>query len=250
MINLLSNAIKFTAEGRIRIQVEVQADGLHLSVSDTGMGISDEDTKRLFRPFDQLDTSTTRRFGGTGLGLAISSGLARQMGGRLSVDSDIGVGSTFSLHVPLPVVQAMVAETVSGPVADGETLRGIRVLAAEDIDINRLILEDILRSQGSSVSFAVNGQEAVERFQEGGEAAFDIVLMDIQMPLMDGYEATKRIHALIPDFPIIGLTAHAMREERERILAAGMLEHITKPIDPPQLTAAILNHARNLRRHD
>jgi signal transduction histidine kinase/DNA-binding response OmpR family regulator len=247
LVNLLSNAIKFTTVGEVRLQVARQDDCVTFAVTDTGIGISAEQLSRLFQSFEQADSSTTRRFGGTGLGLAISRNLAQQMGGEITVASVPGVGSTFTVSLPLPVAEARVGELASESVPWGlaeQRLAGLRLLAAEDLEVNRLVLEDLLIHEGAKVVFAENGQQALDRVQEAGAGGFDAVLMDVQMPVMDGYETTGHLRRLVPGLPVIGLTAHALTEERGRCFAAGMVEHVAKPIDVDELVAAILHHVK------
>ena len=243
LVNLLANAIKFTDRGEVRLQVTRKGEDIHFEVSDTGIGMTDEQVARLFRSFEQADNSTTRRYGGSGLGLAISQTLANQMDGEIVVTSTSGAGSTFTLRLPLPVTEPALPKPTLLLPASERRLEGLRLLAAEDVDMNRLVLEDLLSSEGAQVLFAENGQQAVEHLRERGASAFDAVLMDIQMPIMDGYQATEYLHQLAPGLPVIGLTAHALGEERDRCLAAGMVEHVTKPIDAAVLVAAILRHA-------
>jgi PAS domain S-box-containing protein len=243
LINLLANAVKFTDHGEVRLRVARREGIIEFKVMDTGIGLSQEQIGRLFQPFEQADGSTTRRHGGTGLGLAISRNLALAMGGDITVESSPGWGSVFTLRLPLPPATPAPGEPPRpAPVAE-RLLEGIRVLAAEDVEINRLVLEELLAPQGCRVDFAENGQAALERLEQVGEDAFDVVLMDVQMPVMDGYEATRRIRQRAPGLPVIGLTAHALEVERDRCLAAGMVEHITKPIDLDMLVAAIRRHA-------
>ncbi len=360
LVNLLGNAIKFTERGRVALEVRRDGADLSFRVADSGIGMSAEQQTRLFRPFEQADGSTTRRFGGTGLGLAISKRLADLMGGMIGVQSEPGRGSVFELRLPLkaeegtdpqphptacdafmlaglagdetqklrtaleaqgrrvccvdgaetalhtaccfPLLEAgclgqpEILAAVASAVRDGRRLAlavrpgeaqrlpdalreqaylieyplrarhlvdacaamersqtrtvpggrlaGLRVLAAEDNEVNRLILADILALERAHVAFAGNGREALEQLEAAGLAAFDVVLMDVQMPVMDGYEATHRLCELAPGLPVIGLTAHAMQEDRERCLAAGMVQHLTKPIDVDALVAAILRHCR------
>jgi PAS domain S-box-containing protein len=240
LANLLSNAVKFTERGEVRLHAMAIDDEIHFTVADTGIGMTPEQAARLFAPFEQGDSSTSRRFGGTGLGLAISRRLAVLMGGEIRVESVPGAGSRFTLHLPLPRSQPGPS---AGPIAvapGGLRLKGLRVLAAEDIEVNRLILEDLLVQEGARVVFAENGLQAVEAVRNAGATAFDVVLMDVQMPEMDGYTATSQILKIAPDLPVIGLTAHAMAAERHRCLAAGMREHVAKPIDPGALISAVL----------
>ena len=250
LINLLSNAVKFSEAGAVSLRVAHDGGGRHggdgdeiyFKVVDAGIGITPEQVARLFMPFEQADSSTTRRFGGSGLGLAISQNLAQRMGGQISVDSTPGAGSTFTLRLPLPRVQPPAAEGAGAAVAAvaGQRLAGLRLLAAEDVEVNRLVLEAMLAHEGVQVVFADHGLQALERLQEAGADGFDAVLMDVQMPVMDGYEATRRMLAYAPGLPVIGLTAHAMAEERDKCHAAGMVAHLSKPVDLDTLVEAIL----------
>ncbi len=241
LVNLLSNAVKFTNQGSIELRVSRTGDLVLFAVRDTGIGMSADQCRRLFQAFEQGDNTTTRQYGGSGLGLAISHQLATLMGGRLDVESAPGTGSTFLLQLPLP--EATGEATLQRPQASrGQQLAGVCVLAAEDLEVNRLVLADMLEHEGARVVFAEHGQEALMRLAEYGANAFDVVLMDIQMPVMDGYEATRRLRHMAPHLPVIGLTAHALPEERERCLAAGMVEHVSKPIDPATLLATIQAH--------
>jgi two-component system sensor histidine kinase/response regulator len=238
LLNLLSNAIKFTERGKVTLKVSVADKNVMFQVTDSGIGMSEDQIAKLFQAFEQADSSTTRKYGGTGLGLAISRNLARMMGGDITVASRLGSGSTFSLSLPLlSAVPADLPEPVSWEGV--HRLNGIRVLAADDVELNRLILEDQLSHEGAHVVLAHDGQQALERLEEAGVAAFDVVLMDVQMPVMDGLEATRRIAAIAPGLPVIGFTAHVMSEERERCLVAGMVDVVTKPVDMDQLVAAI-----------
>lgn len=242
LLNLLSNAIKFTEAGEVSLSVTREGCLTCFRVSDTGIGMDESMRARLFTPFEQADGSITRKCGGTGLGLAISRSLASLMHGSITVESRPGAGSVFTLALPLPQTRSPAAAEEICVVEPVRRLEGLRVLAAEDVEINRLILEDMLAHAGASVVFAENGSQALECLDEHGVSAFDVVLMDVQMPEMDGYEATRRIAALAPELPVIGLTAHALEEERETGLAAGMVDHVTKPINPVVLVAAIQRH--------
>ena len=241
LMNLTSNAIKFTRHGSVTLDVSKDDDHIVFRVIDTGIGMTPEQVARLFRPFEQADSSTTREYGGTGLGLVISRRLARLMGGNVSVISQPDKGSTFTVRLPLQEVDAPAIETSMKPAAENELrLQGLRVLAVEDVEINRVVLEDMLVSEGAEIEFAENGQQAVDFVSSNGNYA--IVLMDIQMPVMDGFEATRRIKQLEPDLPVIGLTAHVMAEQREQCLQAGMSDHISKPFDTEMLVAAMLEN--------
>jgi PAS domain S-box-containing protein len=240
LTNLLSNAVKFTERGEVSLSVARAGTEVVFRVADTGIGMTEGQVARLFCPFEQADSSTTRRFGGTGLGLAISQRLTRLMGGDITVESREGEGSTFTLRLPLPetvpraLPPASPAEHPQGP-----RLEGIRVLAAEDLEANRLILGDVLAHEGARVVFAENGRQALERLEQSGADSFDVVLMDVQMPVMGGHEAASLIRARVPNLPVIGLTAHALAEERDKCLASGMADHVAKPYEVDTLVSAI-----------
>jgi signal transduction histidine kinase/ActR/RegA family two-component response regulator/HPt (histidine-containing phosphotransfer) domain-containing protein len=241
LINLLGNAVKFTRQGDIRLVVRPLDGEISFSVIDTGIGVDESQIARLFDVFEQADGSTTRHDGGAGLGLAISKDLARMMGGRITAEGVPGKGSTFTLFLPLVETKA------AGVTADevriaGDRLAGMNVLAVEDNRLNRMVLRQMLEHEGARVVLARDGRQALDRLVEMGSGVFGVVLMDIQMPVMDGYEATRRIHEIAPDLPVIGLTAHALDEERERCLAAGMVAHVSKPVYVDDLVAALLQH--------
>jgi PAS domain S-box-containing protein len=253
LVNLLANAVKFTEAGAVQLRVarapvgrdEAAGDDLLFTVKDAGIGMTAEQVQRLFLPFEQADSSATRRFGGSGLGLAISHNLAQLMGGGISVESAPGRGSSFTLRLPLPPVEVAGPGPAASPLAalpgpaPGGRLAGLHVLAAEDVEVNRMVLETMLEHEGARVSFAENGQQVLDRLQGQPAGTFDVILMDVQMPVMDGYEATRRVRDLAPDLPVIGLTAHALADERARCLAVGMSAHVGKPIDLETLVAQI-----------
>jgi signal transduction histidine kinase/ActR/RegA family two-component response regulator len=244
LANLLSNAVKFTPEGKVALQVTAEDGMVLFRVSDTGIGMTPDALAKVFNAFEQADTSTTRKFGGTGLGLTLSRDLARLMGGNITARSESGKGSVFTLALPLPDA----SETASHDAATaqhhatGPRLTGLRLLAAEDMETNRAILEAMMRQEGADLASVENGKQAVDMLQKNGPKAFDAVLMDVQMPTMDGLEAARRIREFAPELPIIGLTAHATLEDHDRALEAGMVGYITKPIDTDALVAAILAH--------
>jgi signal transduction histidine kinase/CheY-like chemotaxis protein len=261
--NYLGNAIKFTDRGTVTVRLSgaPRAEGLYglrVSISDTGIGIEHGTIPRLFQKFSQADNSTTRRFGGTGLGLAICRELAQLMGGEVGVDSTPGKGSTFWFSadcripdvtiLPLPEVGAR-SRLLTLP---GE--RRLSLLVAEDNQINQVVIASMLRTAGHECDIAKDGEEAIAAVQAG---AYDGVLMDIHMPVIDGVEATRRIRQLgekYAQLPIIALTANAMAGDEERYLGLGMTDYVPKPIDPDRLTLAlrrsIATDAAAIRRGD
>jgi PAS domain S-box-containing protein len=243
LLNLLTNAVKFTEAGHITLSAALEGSQLVFKVIDTGIGMDAEQLARLFTPFQQADGSTTRKFGGTGLGLAITKRILELMGGEIQVESQPGAGSTFEFR--FPYVEATPRAVEPAPVTSTTTerpLAGIAILVAEDEPVNQIVLETNLVEDGARVVVVGNGREAVERVSQDGAKAYDIVLMDVQMPEMDGYEATRRILARVPGLPIIGQTAHAMAEEKAKCLDAGMVDHIAKPIDAKALVKMVLQH--------
>jgi CheY-like chemotaxis protein len=214
-------------------------DGLRFVVADTGIGIPAEKLPMLFQKFTQADGSNTRRFGGTGLGLAICRELALLMKGKIDVDSTEGEGSVFTVDLPVPMIEA--SGLVTGQPAVIEDDRPLRVLAAEDIPTNQLVLRTIMQSFGVDLEMVDNGAQAVEAWKR---SAFDIILMDIQMPEMDGVAATRAIRAEEAATgrartPIIAVSANAMPHHAREYLAAGMDAHVAKPIELAKLHAAI-----------
>ena len=242
LINLISNAVKFTEKGSIFLDVHRESEFSLFKVRDTGIGMSAEQLIRLFTPFHQFENTLTRNHEGTGLGLSISSRLAGLMGGEIKVLSEPGVGSEFILRLPMQVGRgnSSAAEVHIGPdVSRERRLAGIRVLVADDVRINRTIVEALLEDEGAIVTTATDGMQAVEAVSGRGKDAFDLILMDLEMPKMDGRQATRRIRASHPALPIIGLTAHVSEEERERSLQSGMDDQLVKPVLPETLVAAI-----------
>lgn len=243
LLNLLANAVKFTERGKVTLTIQSEDELTVFRVIDTGHGIPADMQDQLFMPFRQGDNSTTRKFGGTGLGLAISQGLADRMGGRIALEHSDSSGSTFALKLPLVVTDSPGIPKNSNLAPDTiRDLHGIRILIVEDNQLNRMVMEDMLTHAGASVMFAEHGRRAVELLSEQGAGSCDVVLMDIQMPVMDGYEATSRIRQLAPDLPVIGVTAHALEDERQRCLEAGMVDHITKPVSIIDLASVISRH--------
>jgi CheY-like chemotaxis protein/anti-sigma regulatory factor (Ser/Thr protein kinase) len=237
LLNLLTNAIKFTEAGSVRIQVAID-DGasLRFSVTDTGIGIPDDRQAQLFQDFYQVDRSTTRRYGGTGLGLAIVKRLAAAMGGTIGVESVVGQGSTFWFTAELPIVE--MATATAAP-ADRPSIAPRRILVAEDVPANQMIVRGLLEIDGHAVTVAANGVEAVAAMRAGD---FDLVLMDMQMPVMDGIDAALAIRRLDTDaaeIPIVAVTANAMAEDIDRCRAVGMNDHLAKPIELEALRRAV-----------
>ncbi len=255
LVNLASNALKFTERGRIELRViprqeTAMAQRLRFEVSDTGIGISPAALAQLFQPFTQADASTTRRFGGTGLGLSISKRLVEMMGGTIGASSTPGAGSTFWFELPLARV-ATDAPTHTPPITApapaaprGPRLSGLRVLGVDDNRLNLFLLERALQLEGASVHLAADGQQALQtlRAHPGG---FDVVLMDIQMPVMDGLTATREIRQdpALRDLPVIALTAGVLGEEREAARNAGMDDFLAKPLDLTAMVAMLRPYA-------
>jgi len=256
LMNLLGNAIKFTEAGSIRVVFAMQesegGNRLLIRVKDTGIGIPEETLPQLFQPFSQADTSTTRRFGGTGLGLQISRRLANLLGGTITVSSKVGLGSEFTLSIETgdltgtamlspKQIKTRVAGTPSLPSVestpsrtDADTLEGVRVLLCEDGPDNQRLITHYMTKAGAEVQLAQNGQVAIDRLNADSEP-FDLILMDMQMPVLDGYSATRQLRELGRTLPIIALTAHAMPGDRTKCLEAGCDEFLTKPINRQQL---------------
>jgi signal transduction histidine kinase/ActR/RegA family two-component response regulator len=247
LMNLLNNAVKFTDRGRIDVEVSLlgrDADGaLHLrfDVHDTGIGIAPEHLGSVFDAFTQADASTTRRHGGSGLGLAIAKELVELMGGRLGVDSRLGAGSTFWFELSLRPADDGVSEAVSQPLPFDDSVLSARVLLAEDDTINQMVVEAMLTRLGCEVDIAEDGAAACSA---AARTRYDMILMDCHMPVMDGFEATRRIrddeaHRHAARTPIVALTADALAGDRERCLDAGMDDYITKPVSGATLAGAV-----------
>jgi PAS domain S-box-containing protein len=251
LLNLTGNAVKFTEHGRVSLKVSVLNRSstratLAIDIADTGIGIATEALSSLFKEFNQLDGSINRRFGGTGLGLTISKRLITLMGGDIGVESELGAGSRFRMTVPLDLATKEAADAGSpnrenaGDLALVVAGRRLRVLLAEDNRTNQLVVATMLENEGCRVDVAANGLEAVEAVRQ---RAYDIVLMDMMMPEMDGLSATKAIRCLDEangrDVPILAVTANAFAHDREACLAAGMNGFVTKPVSASKLAAAI-----------
>jgi CheY-like chemotaxis protein len=235
LLNLLGNAVKFTSEGSIGLLATGEHVGdrlnLRVAVRDSGIGIPPEKQRMIFEAFRQADDSTSKKYGGTGLGLSISMKLANLMGGTIELESAAGRGSSFYVLLSLPVGKAAAQEEKLAPVpASQETFEPLRILLAEDNPVNQKLAVKLLEKQGHTVTVAGDGRRAVEAFQGG---LFDLILMDVHMPEMDGLEATRQIRQMEAGrtrTPIIALTALAMTGDREICLAAGMDGFVAKPI--------------------
>ncbi|MDR1243092.1 MAG: response regulator [Deltaproteobacteria bacterium] len=255
-INICSNALKFTESGSVSLRVSVgerrdNAYPLLFAIKDTGIGMNEEALETIFESFSQADGSTTRKYGGTGLGLAISRSLVRMMGGDIRVESAVGRGSVFFFTVPLREGKAEEqvesrAATSSG--AEGEPPLPLRILLAEDNELNLEIALSVLQDMGATVTVARNGKEALQKWEEEGEERYDLVLMDIQMPEMDGLTAAKLIRESPGErsktVPIIAMTANAMSGDREKSLEAGMNDHVTKPLDVALLRKVLVRYTK------
>ena len=265
LTNLLVNAVKFTSEGGVLLSVQLvnaslETPVLQFTIADTGIGLSPTACSVIFDAFTQADSSTSRRFGGTGLGLAISRQLAQFLGGELRVESMEGVGSSFLLSIDPGSLEGV---PLTQPTSQDETLVTLgelptaacvewlvqheseaRILIVEDGEDNRRLVTFMLQRVGFRTSHAENGEEGVDAALAAHEAGepFDVVLMDMQMPVLDGYDATRKLREAKYDRPIIALTAHAMKGDREKCLAVGCDDFVTKPINRRQLVNKILTH--------
>jgi len=271
LTNLVGNAVKFTESGQIGLRVistdeNEESIRLQFSVEDTGIGMNDEAQNKLFQEFSQADTSITRKYGGSGLGLAISKQLVQMMGGDIWVESEEGIGSRFIFTTVFGKIRSAFYRSFEKKTAcsqsDVDDIRGARILLAEDNAINQIVVVEMLENADLIVDVAANGQEAVEQAQSH---LYDLILMDLQMPVMDGFEAAKAIRA-IPEYkeiPIIALSAAVMQQDKEFTSAAGMNEHLSKPIDydalievlirwikPRQNVYDVPEHKKNVTNHE
>jgi len=253
LLNLAGNAIKFTHQGHIDLHISAKLNELeksaiiNFSIQDTGVGIPNEQIHLLFDSFSQVDSSTTRKYGGTGLGLSIVKQLSQLMGGDANVSSKLGEGSCFSFTVVADVdTQSSSTFDISPPKvqetnSNKNTSRIFNILLVEDNKVNQLVAQTLLESLGYTIHIAINGQEALEHLET--KHYYDLILMDCQMPVMDGYEATQRIRAskevLNPSIPIIAMTANAMKGDKEKCIQFGMNDYLPKPIDPNEMEVVI-----------
>jgi CheY-like chemotaxis protein len=273
LINLIGNAIKFTEVGGVRLGIRLvgvteQRPRLQFDVSDTGIGISEQQRARIFEPFCQGDSSVNRKCGGTGLGLAISRRLAEILGGEIQVDSVPGRGSVFRLTVDSGPLEGVAMLSGAGgadkhgqpasPSARRQCDLHRRILLVEDGPDNQRLIALLLRKAGADVALAENGEVAVREvlaaasaengLEDSQRRPFDMILMDMQMPVMDGYEATRRLRAAGFGGPIIALTAHAMSEDRQKCLDAGCSDYMSKPIQRDELLAMVVKHCQSSPR--
>ena len=242
LMNLINNAFKFTEQGHVALTVEAESSvdqlELRFHVADTGCGISADDQATLFQAFSQVDTSLTRAHEGSGLGLVISQELIEEMGGKIHVDSEPGRGSRFEVHLRLPIAASSTARVTTSDAAETPTAptRIGRILLVEDNPVNQLVAREMLSNLGHRVVVVENGRQALEQFET---ETFDLVVMDMQMPVMDGLEATRRLRTRGATLPIIAMTANAMDEDEQRCLDAGMQTVVKKPVNATELGATI-----------
>lgn len=250
LTNVVGNALKFTDKGFVSMNVSYSNSILSFIVKDTGIGVSQAQEARLFQPFSQADTSTTRKFGGTGLGLVLSRRLAESLGGKLILmESKVGAGSTFKFEIAAPLLPEAKLVNASALAYSGimlgahktsHALDGLKILVVEDSHDNQMLISTYLKKEGAEVSLASNGQQGVD---VALNEEFDLLLMDIQMPVLDGYEATKKLRQANYQKPVIALTAHAMKEERIRCLESGFTEFLTKPVQRDMLIKVVSSYA-------
>ncbi len=249
MMNILSNAVKYNKENgciyircREILSEQPEMTTMEFVCRDTGIGMTEAFQKQIFEPFAQEDTGSRTKFAGTGLGMAISKNLVEKMGGTITFESEKGAGTTFVIRVPFKIDMDADKREEQKDVSE-KSMNGLHILLAEDNELNMEIAEFMLQNEGADVTKAWNGQEAVELFKKSERGEFDVILMDIMMPVINGYEATKRIRSLDREdaqaIPIIAMTANAFTEDRIRAKEAGMDEHIAKPIDTKKLVKII-----------
>ena len=254
LVNLTSNALKFTKEGLVSIKFihDKQPGRLLVEVADTGIGISAEQQGKLFAAFTQAEASTERQYGGTGLGLVITKHLINLMGGDISLESEVGKGSTFSFSLPIqvdPNAQEVVEGKADPAHPSIKRLNGFRILLAEDNAINQLVARETLEAEGAAIEVVENGEEAIAILRRN-PTQFHLVLMDVQMPVMDGYKTTQFIRGdlKLTKLPIIAMTANAMVADKHKALNVGMNDHVSKPFNTNELVTTILKHASTVNR--
>ncbi len=247
LMNLVSNAVKFTEEGEVTISVETIQDAqdkvkVRFSVKDTGIGIAPDKIEMIFGSFTQASTDTTRKYGGSGLGLAIVKQILELQGTEIKIESQVGKGSNFYFNLDFSKDNGSVYEVKSEQPENFHSLEGVKILAAEDNELNQILATHLLESWGAQVDIAENGEKTLEMLKQNN---YDLILMDIQMPLMDGYQATEKIRKNFQSpknmLPIIAMTANVLDGEREKCLACGMDDYIIKPLCPENLNFVIRN---------
>jgi CheY-like chemotaxis protein/nitrogen-specific signal transduction histidine kinase len=255
LINFISNAIKFTESGEICVDIRQMqytegTTSLMFRVRDTGKGIDHNFIKSIFKPFEQENAGIAGKYGGSGLGMAIADQIVHLMGGEIIVDSMIGKGSDFSVYVTLPVAEESdMPDKMTEPETEGnnetDSIEGMKILMAEDNEINAEIACEILECDGAIIDVALNGQEAVDMFRSKEKNYYDVILMDLQMPVLNGLEATKEIRGITEldgdKIPIFALSADAFQEDKRRSLEIGMNGHLTKPIDFNELKSCVIS---------
>ena len=258
MMNILSNAVKYNREnGQIHISCreipseQPETTTMEFVCRDTGIGMTEEFQKYVFEPFAQEHTGSRTKFTGTGLGMPITKKLVEKMGGTITFESEKGVGTTFVIQVPFKIDMDADKREEQTDVSEN-SIKGLHILLAEDNELNMEIAEFVLQNEGADVTKAWNGQEAVELFRNSKPGEFNVILMDIMMPVVNGYEATKMIRSLDREdakkIPIIAMTANAFTEDRIRAKKAGMDEHIAKPVDVELLIKVIHKFVENDER--
>ena len=250
LVNLLGNAVKFTnSGGEVNLHVDIVSEtalsiALRFAVKDNGIGMTAEQTARLFNPFEQADNTIAARFGGTGLGLAISQSLVRMMGGEITATSGHGGGTTFAFTLELAKAKGSVSAETKSQETVSLWLPGVRVLLCEDIEINRHIVQEFLSESGISIHEARDGEEGVKMFQKSPEGYYDLILMDTQMPILDGYEATRQIRKMqrndAETIPIVVLSSDVYQEDIDKALTAGMNRHLPKPLEIEAFSAMLM----------
>ncbi|MBO9667840.1 MAG: response regulator [Bdellovibrio sp.] len=235
LVNLINNALKFTQKGEVKVTYGSQGDKVVFEVSDTGIGIPENAQENLFQNFFQADSSSTRKYEGTGLGLVLSKKLARSLGGDVVLKNSVmGKGSVFQLIIPLKTIATVDPNKLASPPVQTplRSLENRTVLVVDDSFDNQMLIQHYLKKRGAVCDFAGNGNEAIVKAMAN---PYDIILMDMQMPIMDGYTATRKLREQNYQRPIVALTAHAMKEDRERCLKVGCNDYLTKPVEAEQL---------------
>ncbi|MNK89715.1 Autoinducer 2 sensor kinase/phosphatase LuxQ [compost metagenome] len=245
LTNILGNAVKFTERGSVLMTYEVRDENLIFTITDTGMGIAAEKIPLLFQPFSQVDSSVSRKYEGTGLGLLLSRRLAEKLGGNVILkSSSTEEGSTFvvSIAIEKPPQQTIAPKLSAKDTSRSNTLQNRSILVVDDVEDNLLLVERMLTKRGANVTLATDGEQALNLALQ---KKFDIILMDIQMPVMDGYSATRKLRAAGYENPIIAVTANAMKDDRDRCIEAGCTEYLTKPLQPEKLVQLIVAHSKD-----